>query len=1016
MATKNPSKLILIEQQEEELKIPVFTVLKNGAILKNIFIVNASPPPPISELKPMMTALENPDNPNQEHQEILVVGRHPDCNIMLTHPSISRFHLQIVSNPSLQKLSVIDLSSVHGTWVSEKKIDPSVRVELKEGDSLRIGGSSRVYRLHWIPLSRAYDFETLYVSASDIPMPEEKEDEIEVEGYRDENSSMIENIPVEEQKNNVTVEMKAQEEICEVNNHSLVESMSSLVSDESLVLTVRKEIPSAPPVPENPIFSLFDENDELAESPPKDIGGHSGISGPFNRPFGTADSGIEGVCLVPEGSECHEDEKQGLEASFVAEVVCDIVLPESSSRGPEVESNHLANWDSSFSIVKDENVDLASETLEETESQSLVWKELEQTESSSSLDAEVSDETEYQETDIENLTPEALYDVESLSPQGKQENSAGEQTSNSLVDFISACSGGIPSASERTEDQRVSMKDHEQRDVLVEYSPSMTESVNSSLPARDVVPVLSDDKENQTPRSLCAEGGLPQWETVENSPMRSYIRRSFGSIWSRRGKPASVTPLRTGKSRLETMLVEADSENEQHIQEGTEDKSIPKEILSCLNGEEEAIFTPDKENFTPNTLLSKSLKKKGKSASAIQLRTGKSRVETMLAGVDYQDEHHAKENTLDRSIFKKNFSCLNGEEEEIFTPDKENFIPNSLLLRSLKKKDKIEEVKHPKPFGTSSLKVASSLNMHPEEDLNASSNKENQTLRILQERKLVKQPSSENQAGVEQELMVNKRVPFQSLTVNAVGKSRPETLCPSSATRSCSSVNYTRTVDKKDNPVLQGKRGWTMVVDTTTLLSKEARKSMQLLQGLRGTRLIIPRMVIMELDSLKRRGSLFRRKTEACLVLEWIEKCMTETTWWIHVQTSVEDARLTAPTPPATPRSPFSQGSGGKMKSDDGQLVLLSEDVTLKIKAMAEGLICETVQEFRDSLMNPFSERFMWVDSSPRGQTWSVLDDVVLREKYNRCPLKKSSKGESAKGLKLILLHNSHYGQRTLIS
>lgn len=65
--------------------------------------------------------------------------------------------------------------------------------------------------------------------------------------------------------------------------------------------------------------------------------------------------------------------------------------------------------------------------------------------------------------------------------------------------------------------------------------------------------------------------------------------------------------------------------------------------------------------------------------------------------------------------------------------------------------------------------------------------------------------------------------------------------------------------------------------------------------------------------------------------------------------------------------------------------------------------------------MNPFSERFLWADSSPRGQTWSVLDDIVLREKYNRCPLKKSSKGESAKGLKLILLHNSHYGQRTLI-
>jgi hypothetical protein len=33
-----------------------------------------------------------------------------------------------------------------------------------------------------------------------------------------------------------------------------------------------------------------------------------------------------------------------------------------------------------------------------------------------------------------------------------------------------------------------------------------------------------------------------------------------------------------------------------------------------------------------------------------------------------------------------------------------------------------------------------------------------------------------------------------------------------------------------------------MVVDTATLLNKESRKSLHLLQGLKGTNLIIPRM------------------------------------------------------------------------------------------------------------------------------------------------------------------------------
>lgn len=70
--------------------------------------------------------------------------------------------------------------TVHGTWVSDKKLKPWDRVKLKEGDTLRIGGSSRVYRLHWIPMSQAYN------SASDVPMEEEKEHESA--GTEDENS------------------------------------------------------------------------------------------------------------------------------------------------------------------------------------------------------------------------------------------------------------------------------------------------------------------------------------------------------------------------------------------------------------------------------------------------------------------------------------------------------------------------------------------------------------------------------------------------------------------------------------------------------------------------------------------------------------------------------------------------------------------------------------------------------------------------------------------------------------
>uniref|UniRef100_M1CGU0 Parallel spindle 1 n=1 Tax=Solanum tuberosum TaxID=4113 RepID=M1CGU0_SOLTU len=167
MAEKQESLGKPNSQSEEEKKIPVFTVLKNGAILKNIFLLDNPPATHVA-----ITA-------NQEFEEILVVGRHPDCNIVLEHPSISRFHLRIHSNPSSHSLSVIDLSSVHGSWISGNKIEPGVRVELKEGDKMKLGGSRREYMLHWIPISRAYDLENPFVAPLGEAEPFKEMDEKE---------------------------------------------------------------------------------------------------------------------------------------------------------------------------------------------------------------------------------------------------------------------------------------------------------------------------------------------------------------------------------------------------------------------------------------------------------------------------------------------------------------------------------------------------------------------------------------------------------------------------------------------------------------------------------------------------------------------------------------------------------------------------------------------------------------------------------------------------------------------
>ena len=57
-------------------------------------------------------------------------------------------------------------------------------MELNEGDTIKVGGSTRIYKLHWIPMSRAYDMENPFLSAMDVPMEEEKEEESAEESHQ----------------------------------------------------------------------------------------------------------------------------------------------------------------------------------------------------------------------------------------------------------------------------------------------------------------------------------------------------------------------------------------------------------------------------------------------------------------------------------------------------------------------------------------------------------------------------------------------------------------------------------------------------------------------------------------------------------------------------------------------------------------------------------------------------------------------------------------------------------------
>ncbi|KAL3830270.1 hypothetical protein ACJIZ3_019072 [Penstemon smallii] len=860
----------MAENQEsmkpKEKEIPVLSVLKSNCILKNIFLLDN--PPSISSSSSSMVEDSVQES---EIEETLLVGRHPDCHIKLEHPSISRFHLRIHSLPSSRSLYVTDLSSVHGTWISGKKVEPEIRMKLNEGDTLQLGGSSRLYRLHWVPLSRAYDTENPFV-----PRLDAVEEETEGELHQDDNSMPIKDDEVE----------------------ILIDKLEGLE-----LLPMQKLSPFAPIVPGD-LYNSF-SSEEVEE----------------NKSHG-----------VDNQEACQFDkENYNPRALF-----------------PSMESQTATQL---------ENLETSGIKSEKRSNKS-IWSRRGKPESGVQIKtgARVSSQI--------NSPVHLNYEAESA-----QENHYVSPDQNEQI-FTPDKENRVPSS--------LLFSSLKKKGEEVSKSASIFNSPISSDEE-----IFTPDKENMTP----------------NTRILSSIK-----------KIGNLEEVVTG-ARVSSQI-------NSPVDENYETKSVLENHCVGSN-QKEQVFTPDKENRTPSSLLFSSLKKKDN---------------------DILDSG----STFDSFIYS---------DEEIFTPDKESMTPNTRMLRSLKKIGNLEEVEKSKSYSSSPLKRAVNCYMNQEDTiLVPSSDIENPLGNILQERKPT---NSENKthASMKKKPTVLKaradREPFRPLPVNSISnnKSNSKLLDGQVPMRSGKSINYPESEDGY-HPHYKTKReetkAWIIIVDTAGLLNKKSRKELQLLRGLKGTNLIIPRIVVRELDCMLKRGSFFRRTTEVSAALQWIEDCMANAKWWIHVQTSAEESGLIPPTPPASSPHWFGEEKGAfhfsanpfspyslqeivtptaedhilecalffKRTRNEGQLVLLSDDVTLKIKAMAEGVICETAEEFRGSLVNPFSERFLYADSSPRGPTWSCADDAVLKEKYYPSPSKKLSKsGDGVKGLKLILLHNSNFRQ-----
>ncbi|XP_024376456.1 uncharacterized protein [Physcomitrium patens] len=184
---------------------------------------------------------------------------------------------------------------------------------------------------------------------------------------------------------------------------------------------------------------------------------------------------------------------------------------------------------------------------------------------------------------------------------------------------------------------------------------------------------------------------------------------------------------------------------------------------------------------------------------------------------------------------------------------------------------------------------------------------------------------------------------------------------------------------------LDAGRQWQVIVDTECLMNTRSLECIKQLEGIRLTRLIIPSIVIRELGYFQKQEELKARSRSA---LEWIQSCMLKMPSWIHVQCSADAFRvaITPVSPSVFSRALLSYvGESDVMQPTphdyvleyallqqtmaDGRVAILTDNTTLKIKALAEGLVVDSAISFCESLFNPYSDRFVYTGSEPIGRS-----------------------------------------------
>ncbi|XP_006659298.2 protein phosphatase 1 regulatory inhibitor subunit PPP1R8 homolog [Oryza brachyantha] len=120
------------------------------------------------------------DRINLEKRRHIFGRQVPACDFVLDHQSVSRQHAAVVPHRN-GSIYVIDLGSVHGTFVANERLTKENPVELEVGQSLRFAASTRTYVLR----KNTAAFFPTHSLPSDVslPSPPDPNDEDAVVAY-----------------------------------------------------------------------------------------------------------------------------------------------------------------------------------------------------------------------------------------------------------------------------------------------------------------------------------------------------------------------------------------------------------------------------------------------------------------------------------------------------------------------------------------------------------------------------------------------------------------------------------------------------------------------------------------------------------------------------------------------------------------------------------------------------------------------------------------------------------------